>query len=128
MIGTPFSDTPSKNSSFDALGRLPLGHPKASSLQGLVQPRLIRPANQVEGTAVLIQRNAVLAAKALQPLVELFKACGLQFRRARRALQTDSYSSSHLLHAVQHCITGRRLNKRGSKGRDHLAKHFRQLA
>ena len=30
MIGPLFSDKPSKHSSFDALGRLPLGHPKAS--------------------------------------------------------------------------------------------------
>ena len=121
MIGTLFSDRPSNNPSFDALGRLPLGHPKASSLKGLLQPRLIRPANQVEGTAVLIQRNAVLDAKALQPLVEL----------SRHAASNSGEIAVHCKRtrfAVQHCITGRRPNRRGSKGRDQLVRHFLELA
>ena len=86
MLGISFANKPSKNSSLDALHRLPLGHPKASSLKGLVQPRLIRPANQPMRTAIFPQRNAAFAAKAPQPSVELLQACGLYLQRASRTL------------------------------------------
>ena len=52
----------------------------------------------------------------------------MQFRQARRAFQTMSFSYKHLLQTVQHCITGRRPKRRCSMRHGQLARHFFKLA